>query len=249
MTNKKAWLLVFLVLGFVGCDGTKTIWFKGYVERAPEDRLKLSTSFVYETMEDGEKVEKRRGVTVWPNGKFLVNIKAQDYLYIERLPFSTGEITYIKLKLEGEDFKRQLIDLGTFYAFDSIIEIPKNYNGNFTDLSFEIVSNAFNFDYFDVFINKIEAIDTKGPMLAIVTSRFIDINGLRNTKVSISELLDLAKGADSFMMDEARITIHKEFEPGLYDIEGRAIRMIDEEPVTISDLGTYYPGILEISEY
>ena len=232
-----------LVFWLMSCDGSKTIWFKGYVESTRV--VRLTTSVVYETAEGGEKVEKRQRFTVWPNGNFLFGIRAQDYLYIESLPFGVGR--FINLKLEGKDFKRQVIDLGIFYDYDSIIEIPENYSGALTDLNFTMLPNAPDIDYFNVSIALLEAADTEGSKPKVI--RFIDIKKLRNTKVSLRDLLDLADGMDTFTMGEAEVTIHKEFKPGFYLINGWAIRIIDEKPVVVSFIGPYYPGILEISRY
>ena len=229
---------MLLAFGLVGCDGTKTIWFKGYLERAPEDRVRYFTSIDYETIEDGEKVWKEHRFTVWPNGKFLFGIKAQNYLHIEWVDIGFYSKVRKNIKLEGDDFKRQVIDLGTYYNYHPPdIKIPADYSGNLSDLNFEIVSYVPDVDHFDVFIDKLTITDGELPLWWY--SRFIGITGLKNTNVSFGNFLDLTDGADTFMMDEAQVTIHDEFKPGVYGIHGSAFRIVEGKPVILTTFSSY----------
>lgn len=236
--NRKTWLLMSLVFWLMSCDGTKTIWLKGYVERSPEIRRRLSAYIEYATIEDAEWVEKEQRFTVWPNRKFLIGIRVQDYLYINTIFFDMNAITNLDITLEDEELKRRIIDLGILYDYDSpSIKMSESYDGSFNDLSFEITSYIPDVDYFNVIIFSTNISDFAdiGKLSLLNYSNFIKITGLKSTNVSLNDFSNLTDSADAFMINGAQVTIYGEIRPGIYAIAGDAIRIVDDEQVVLAE--------------
>jgi len=254
MKNSQKWILLFSVFLIVGCNGSKTIWIKGRIVTYPQksDFGIYSTTIEYKTVQQDEVVEKkRRFYTLRPFRRFFIGIKAQDFLHVERISFWAAYPAIIDVKLEGENFKRKIINVGDIYDYrPPIVDIPEDYNGIFSDFNFVIRSDIPDVDYFDVYVSILKYDNEKQAWKKIP---FIDIEGLKNTEVSFDNFLDLAQESATFGMNDAKVTIHDELRPGMFMIKGDVfmiggdvIRIIDEEATIISRFYVEFFDILKI---